>query len=252
MPQRREVDRSSPVPAYHQIYEDLCRRIADVEWKEGQRLPSEKALAGQYSASRVTVRLALDALERGSLIRKVRGSGSVVLPQEEAFCHSFSLPATLCEKLGHKGISLDAETSIFELRDAASPITDLLRLGGPSRVVYLKRLFRQSSRPLALSESWIAESLVPGLPGKGLIEGHLSNTLAMRYGLAPVRIENTLEVARLNVTDSGILDALLDAPAIAVSSVSFLPFDLPLEYSRTLWLADRVRFRFNLDNSGLT
>jgi GntR family transcriptional regulator len=250
MRQQKEVDWSSPVPAYHQIFENLSGRISEGEWKEGQKLPSEKTLAELYAASRVTIRLALNSLERKGAIRKVRGSGSIVQRQEKPFIHNFSLPSTICDKLGHKGISLDAELVGLEAGTAKPMVAELLKLSDERRVVLVKRVFTRSGRPLALSESWIAESLVPEIVERGLIEGHLSNTLAQRYQLLPVRIENTMEVTRLSGADARLLEAFLDMPVIAVASVSFLPFDVPLEYSRTLWLADRIKFRFNLDRNG--
>ncbi|MGA1376478.1 MAG: GntR family transcriptional regulator, partial [Steroidobacteraceae bacterium] len=49
-------------PLYSQVYETLVRRIAEGEWKPGQALPSEQALAMQLGVSQGTVRKALDAL----------------------------------------------------------------------------------------------------------------------------------------------------------------------------------------------
>ena len=36
------IDRSSPIPAYQQIANDISKRIAQREWKINDKLPSEQ------------------------------------------------------------------------------------------------------------------------------------------------------------------------------------------------------------------
>lgn len=67
------IDRSSPIPAYQQIANDMSKRIAQGEWKIDDRLPSEQELAQNYGVSRVTFRQAMAQLERDGLIEKFQG-----------------------------------------------------------------------------------------------------------------------------------------------------------------------------------
>jgi len=72
------VDRQSPLPAYFQIARDLRRRISSGEWKPNDQLPSEIELAVQYSVSRMTLRQALNELEKDNLLLRRRGAGTFV------------------------------------------------------------------------------------------------------------------------------------------------------------------------------
>ena len=63
------------------IAADLRRRIDDGEWGNGDRLPSENALAEHYSVSRATIRTALQDLESRGLMITRRGLGSFVTGQ---------------------------------------------------------------------------------------------------------------------------------------------------------------------------
>src|SRR5688500_13444562 len=57
---------------------DVSEKIAGGAWRQGERLPTERALAAQYGLARNTVRRALETLEqRGKLVRQV-GRGTFV------------------------------------------------------------------------------------------------------------------------------------------------------------------------------
>ena len=75
------IDRSSPIPAYQQIANDISKRIAQREWKINDKLPSEQELAQNYGVSRVTIRQAMAQLERDGLIEKVSGKRSICKKQ---------------------------------------------------------------------------------------------------------------------------------------------------------------------------
>ncbi|WMS41414.1 FCD domain-containing protein [Acuticoccus sp. MNP-M23] len=72
----------APVRVYRQVADDLERRISAGEFKIGERLPTERALAGEYSVSRTCVREALLAMEIAGLVSIRVGSGVFVLATE--------------------------------------------------------------------------------------------------------------------------------------------------------------------------
>ncbi len=61
------------------IYSDILNRIIDGEYNEGDRLPTEHALAEQFSTSRPTVREALAQLRADGIIATRHGSGTTVV-----------------------------------------------------------------------------------------------------------------------------------------------------------------------------
>ena len=61
---------------YIHLFEELKRRILQGEYQNGQRLPGENEMAGEFSMSRQTVRQALSMLEQEGLIQRRQGSGT--------------------------------------------------------------------------------------------------------------------------------------------------------------------------------
>ncbi|MEY8291847.1 trehalose operon repressor [Carnobacteriaceae bacterium 52-44] len=64
---------------YYDIYLQLKQKIMEGVYEETELLPSENAMAKEYSVSRETIRKALDYLSQDGLIQKKQGKGSIVL-----------------------------------------------------------------------------------------------------------------------------------------------------------------------------
>ncbi|MGE0154293.1 MAG: GntR family transcriptional regulator [Reyranellaceae bacterium] len=67
-------------PLYHQVYSVLRNRVMAGDYQKDAPIPGEHELARDFDVSRVTVRKALDVLEREGLIRRVHGSGTFANP----------------------------------------------------------------------------------------------------------------------------------------------------------------------------
>ena len=80
-PLRIELDRTSPVPLYHQVAAGIETAITEGRLRAGVLLENEVALAGRLGISRPTARQALGSLvDRGLLVRR-RGVGTQVAPE---------------------------------------------------------------------------------------------------------------------------------------------------------------------------
>lgn len=65
-------------PKYYRIKVDIQKKIDDGIYQTHQLLPTEKEFMKYYSVSRITIRKALDELERNDYIYKIQGKGTYV------------------------------------------------------------------------------------------------------------------------------------------------------------------------------
>lgn len=241
------IDRDSPIPAYYQIELDLKKRIIQKEWGVNQQLPSESDLAQQYDVSRITLRQALAELEKDGIIKKYRGKGAFINAVPAPFVHELSYVLVSGERMVQQGYTMTADILQFENVSPLFPdICENLQLTAESEAVYMKRLFLLDGKPIAIGKSWLPAAIVPDFVEQGLINNSLSTTLAERYRITPVRVEDFFEVVRPTHSESELLKSSNDAPLILVKGISYLDDGTPLEYSHTLWLGDGVRFHFTL------
>ncbi|WP_328834552.1 GntR family transcriptional regulator [Mycolicibacterium fluoranthenivorans] len=83
MPLAVELDRSSPVPLYHQLAQAIEAAIRNGECAPGERFENELAMGRRLTLSRPTVRRAVqEVVDKGLLIRK-RGVGTLVAPNPQ-------------------------------------------------------------------------------------------------------------------------------------------------------------------------
>jgi DNA-binding LacI/PurR family transcriptional regulator len=65
-------------PLYAQVADKLKQRIGSGEWRDGDPIPSEKALCAEYDVARGTMRQALRLLEDAGVLRREQGRGTFV------------------------------------------------------------------------------------------------------------------------------------------------------------------------------
>ena len=68
----------SPVPRYAQLADVLRGRIRRGQWRTGDQLPTLDALTEEFDVARVTVRQAVELLEREGLLSAQQGRGTFV------------------------------------------------------------------------------------------------------------------------------------------------------------------------------
>ena len=74
------ISNASEKPIYDQIYSQVKSAIMKGVLKEGDALPSIRALARDLKISVITTKRAFDDLERDGFIHSVQGNGSFVAP----------------------------------------------------------------------------------------------------------------------------------------------------------------------------
>ena len=72
------ISNASNLPIYEQIVEGIKRHISSGELREGDMLPSIRALAKDLRISVITTKRAYEELERGGFIYTVAGKGCFV------------------------------------------------------------------------------------------------------------------------------------------------------------------------------
>lgn len=96
-------------PLYEQIYNDISEKIRNGNYREGERIPSEKELSESYHVSRITSKKALEMLAEEGRIIRMAGKGSFVAGENNTV-----LQNTAPEKKGQLiGVILDGFGASF-------------------------------------------------------------------------------------------------------------------------------------------
>lgn len=217
-------------PAHVQIETALAAAIARLV--PGARLPSERELARRARVSRMTVRHALDSLERrGLLTRRVgRGGGTFVAEPKLELAGL----AALSHQLRTLGLTAGARVlSACELPAGPAELGD-----GPAYELVRVRL--ADGRPVALERTWLPADAFPGLL-EAPLDGSLYDLIRARYPEAPVRAVERLEPTVATADDARALEVAPGEPLMAVERTAYGASGRVLEVGRDLFRGDRVR-----------
>lgn len=155
----------------------------------GTRLPSERELSRRWSAARMTIRNATDALVVEGLVARRHGSGTYVQPQP---IMRFLGLTSFTQDMRDRGLVAGSRLLAFE-ELLADPVTaEGLQVPDGAPVLRFTRLRTGSGEPMAVETVDIPSSLVPGLEPADL-DGSLYELLATRYRLAPASAKVIIE-----------------------------------------------------------
>src|ERR1019366_1283471 len=78
MQKLQRSDRRGQIPAYIQVAAALRRRIEIGDWQPSEKIATLEELEEEFKVARVTVRQAVDLLEREGLVTRHQGRGTFV------------------------------------------------------------------------------------------------------------------------------------------------------------------------------
>ena len=241
-----ELDRSAPVPLYHQLKEWLSARIISGEFVPGAQLPGELDLCERFRLSRGVVRQALSELRQEGLVSRERGRGTFVAEPKTAE-GLISGVRGLADDAALRGQRVD--TTILLLREVAAggDVARRLRLDGGAPVIELERLRAIAGEPHVLVVSYLPAALVPGLAARDLGgDASLYRILREDYGLPVVSAVRRVEATVADTREAHLLRIRRGDPLLVLRSVGFTTGRRPLDYFIARHRGDRSAFEVSL------
>lgn len=217
-------------PAHAQIERSLVAAIGGLE--AGTRLPPERELARRLHVARMTVRHALDSLERRGLVARQVGRGGGTFVAEPKL--ELTGLAALSDQL--RALGLTAGARVLRAREVRTGPSQL----GEGPAYELVRVRLANAEPVALERMWLPVDVFPDLLEQPL-EGSLYELMREHYGEAPARAEERLEPLLADRGDASALAIEPGAPVFRVERVAYASSGRTIEFSRDIFRGDRVR-----------
>jgi DNA-binding GntR family transcriptional regulator len=235
------VNRSSPVPLYFQVAEQLERAIFDGRLAPGDRIANEVALAQDLGLSRPTMRQAIQLLvDKGMLVRK-RGVGTqVVHPPIKRTVELTSLYDDL-KRTGHR---IDTRLLACELIEADEMAASRLKVPQGSRVWQIDRLRSADGEPLALMCNFVPASITDlshvDFTRTGLYEHFRAQGIHLRVA------HQTISARRAELPEARLLGGRKGDPVLTMERTAFDDSGRAVEYGTHLYRPDLYAYETTL------
>jgi GntR family transcriptional regulator len=151
------IDKSIPVPIYHQIQEGIKQLILDGDVSPHDRIPSENDLARQHKISPMTARQALHGLAINGIVYRMRGMGTYIAPPHME--HSLDKLVSFSEDMHARGIDPSSQIIIFQFEPAPEYVADRLMISPIDEVLRIKRLRFADQRPVCVHDAYLLRDM---------------------------------------------------------------------------------------------
>jgi DNA-binding GntR family transcriptional regulator len=141
--------------AYKQVADSLRQKILNGEVSSGERLPTERDLCEQFSASRITIRRALQVLADEMLIQRRHGSGTFVSPTPSRRIPL--LNTDFSGSIAAHAPDLQRQLESWEWQTATAEIADMLQIDLGERILFARRIDVLDDKPVAYDEVYLTE-----------------------------------------------------------------------------------------------
>jgi GntR family transcriptional regulator len=225
---------------YREIAADLRRRVEAGEFAAGRLLPSEAELSGAYSASRVTIRKALEALRADDLVDARQGFGWFV--RSEPVRQPLARLGTIEEQLEGSGRRSERRILDFAFVAATGRVQSVLQV---ERVLQVIRLNLADGQPFARVTVWCPEALGAELSWSQVERSSFYELLPVDVGGAV----QTIGADAASADDARLLEVPAGSPVLVCERVTSDAGGRPILLGEYVFPGHRTEFTVDLPHA---
>lgn len=235
-----------PVTLYAQVASILRDRIVSGAWKNREDIPTLDELAKQLSVARVTVRQAVQMLSSEGLLSSQRGRRTYVTYDLGEATDQSPLFSSV-GSVDSEGVNYGVEILSREKVTALPPrhVSPGVPMGDYVRI---RKIDSQSGVPYAMSENYIAASVVRRFP-KGAEKKVKLSRLTRDYANPPIeKAMEIITVGTIGYEEATRLQAPLSSAVAKVTRLFFGPEQAIIYYGTLTYRAERFRIERDISD----
>jgi len=232
-------------PLYQQLREGLRARILENALPPLSKLPSESELMNLHSISRITVRQALNDLQKEGLIFKVQGKGAFVSKPKVA--QDVTRLQGLAESMSDGQHQVRNRILSLKTVKANPHVAGRLALPPNTPVCRITSLRYLDRQPIAIDISYVSEAVGWSLKSADLAARDLIDIYENDLGLALGNADLVIEAAGAAATEAKHLKIATGAPVLRIERVIFTTGGEPLHFEAMCYRGDSFRYRLSIE-----
>lgn len=232
------------IPLYIQLKEKLLEDIKK-NYKANDIIPPEGKLEEEYQVSRITVRKAIEELEKENVVVKRQGKGTFV--KEQTVLYDANMIGSLTQRLLKQKRILTTKSKSFEVIGPNEEHFVKEMLNDASILLCMKRTRLLEGTPFALMINYFDVNVVPELDKKFDLES-LYDFIKKEYDLELYSSDETVEAVAADEFQAKELDIEVGSPLLSLKRLSYDKEGNPIEFSHLVIKADMYKHKIKLVN----
>jgi GntR family transcriptional regulator len=194
-------------------------------------------LVSRYGVSRITVRKVLDLLAREGLIVRERGRGTHVAHLRLE--HGLARVVSFTDDMRQRGFQAGTKVLFSGLQPAPESIARELGIPEGTELARLDRLRLAGGEPMCIEQSYLVHRLLPGILDHDFSTRSLREVKVGEYGIRWSRARQTIQAVLATPELAHVLSVKPNAALLYIERVSYSQEDVPVEFLRVYYRADR-------------
>lgn len=230
-------------PLYAQVKARLVARIQTGEWKPGEHIPNEFALAEELGVSQGTVRKALGEMTADNLLVRRQGRGTFV---------ALHTPETMLFRFFNfydaDGSQIAPETHWAKAKEGIAKSDERTRLGlvAGDSVVRIERVRGHAGRPFVFEKIVVAQAMFPDLAKAETIPNTLYDHFQQAFGVTVVDGEERLGAVAAGEREARFLEVPSGSPVLRLDRTTRSFEARPVEWRLSLCALGDAHYRVRL------
>ncbi len=211
--------------AYKQVADSLRKQILGGQLAPGEQLPTERELCQQFSASRITIRRALQILADEILIQRRHGSGTFVSPTP-----SRRIPILSTDFSGSVAAhapELTRRLESWQWQKSTDEVAAMLQSPAGERVLFARRIDLLGDEPVAFDEVYLPEMAADRLDNQDLGQLRFFEHWRTVQQIRVDYLTQSLEAVAAEPTQTRHLGGEVGAPLLKEIDTMFLESGTP-------------------------
>jgi GntR family transcriptional regulator len=238
------IDKDNPLPLYHQIKQELKKKIKNNKYDIGKPIPSETELMAKYKVSRMTIRLAIEELEREGYVKKVQGKGTFV--RRKKVTQELNVITSWTETMKAQGKEPVTMAMVTKELDAPPDLAQEMKIEAGTKLYYIERLRYADGEPVCIGKVYVVAKYAPGLLEQPGIKDSIYKVLESKYNVELATASEVVEAYAADPDQAEMLNIDVGYPMLSVTRLSFDPLGNTIELSQVSTRADRYAYRVTL------
>jgi GntR family transcriptional regulator len=237
--------RAQGSPLHHQVYLILRDALRSGRYRPGELMPTEDALSLQFGVSRITIRRALDTLERANLVDRRQGKGTYI--RRDAASAPIQVPIySIVEQITRLGATTDVRVIEFGHEVPPPEVRDVFGLEETQTLQRAVRVRLQNGEPFLHLTTFVADR-VSATFGRADMERAPLFELIHRAGVQLHSGHQTVSATLAAPLVSQRLNLKIGAPLLRIIRVLNDTAGNAVEHLEVLASPEMFQLRFSLE-----
>lgn len=239
------INKSSPVPMYFQIKQEIIKLIKNKTYTTGDQLPTELEFCESLDISRPTIRQALQELIAEGYITRQKAKGTFVSkPKVDGFF--FKRLQNYNEEMKSLGLKPSTKVLKTTVEEANDIVSETLKT--KDAVFHLERLRFADDDPMVYVHTYIPMHLYKDIHLHNFASDDTSlyDIMKNQYNHPIAYVDRTIEAKNATSEIASLLNIKKGMAIYTITTIAYDENDVPVEYSEAYYRGDRNKFSIRL------